>query len=49
MATTEGAQAVGLGDEMGLPETGKEADLILVDLTELDLSPVRKWTPIPKG
>ena len=40
MATIEGAQAVGLGDEVGSLETGKQADLILVDLTALNLSPV---------
>jgi cytosine/adenosine deaminase-related metal-dependent hydrolase len=40
MATVEGAQAVGLGDEVGSREMGKQADLILVDLTVLNLSPV---------
>ena len=40
MATIEGAQAVGLGDEVGSLETGKEADLILVDMTALNPSPV---------
>ena len=40
MATIEGAQAVGLGEEVGSLEAGKQADLILVDLTELNLSPV---------
>jgi urease alpha subunit len=40
MATIEGAQAVGLGDEIGSLEVGKQADLILVDLTTLNLSPV---------
>jgi 5-methylthioadenosine/S-adenosylhomocysteine deaminase len=40
MATIEGAQAVGLGDEVGSLEAGKQADLILVDMTELNLSPV---------
>jgi len=40
MATIEGATAVGLGEEVGSLETGKQADLILVDLTELNLSPV---------
>ena len=42
MATIEGAQAVGLGDEVGSLEPGKQADLILMDLTELNLSPVPK-------
>lgn len=40
MATIEGAQAIGLGDEIGSLETGKQADLILVDLTALNLTPV---------
>jgi 5-methylthioadenosine/S-adenosylhomocysteine deaminase len=40
MATIEGAQAVGLGDEVGSLEAGKQADLILVDLAALNLSPV---------
>jgi 5-methylthioadenosine/S-adenosylhomocysteine deaminase len=40
MATIEGAQAIGLGDEIGSLEEGKQADLILVHLTALNLSPV---------
>ena len=40
MATIEGARAIGLGDEIGSLEMGKQADLILVDLTALNLSPV---------
>jgi 5-methylthioadenosine/S-adenosylhomocysteine deaminase len=40
MATIEGARAIGLGDEVGSLEVGKQADLILVDLTALNLSPV---------
>jgi 5-methylthioadenosine/S-adenosylhomocysteine deaminase len=46
MATIEGARAVGLGDEVGSLEPGKQTDLILVDLTELSLSPVLE-TPVP--
>lgn len=40
MATIEGAQAIGLGDEVGSLEAGKQADVILVDLRALNLSPV---------
>ena len=40
MATIEGARAIGLGDEIGSLEAGKQADLIVVDLTALNLSPV---------
>jgi 5-methylthioadenosine/S-adenosylhomocysteine deaminase len=40
MATIEGARAIGLGDEIGSLKVGKQADLILVDLRALNLSPV---------
>jgi 5-methylthioadenosine/S-adenosylhomocysteine deaminase len=40
MATIEGARAIGLGDEVGSLEMGKQADLILVDLNAFNLSPV---------
>lgn len=40
MATIEGARAIGLGDQVGSLERGKQADLIVVDLTAPNLSPV---------
>ena len=40
MATIEGAHAIGLGEMIGSLEPGKQADLILVDLDQLNLSPV---------
>ncbi len=40
MATIEGARAIGLGDSIGSLEVGKQADVILVNLSELNLSPI---------
>jgi 5-methylthioadenosine/S-adenosylhomocysteine deaminase len=40
MATIEGAQALGMADEIGSLRPGKKADLILVDLNALNLTPV---------
>ncbi len=40
MATVEGAQAIGLGDRIGSLETGKQADLIVVDVNTANLLPV---------
>ncbi len=40
LATFEGAKAIGLGNEIGSLEKGKQADMILVDLTALNLMPV---------
>ena len=41
MATTGGAQALGLGDDIGEVAVGKKADLILLDQSEIG------WTPLP--
>lgn len=39
MGTIEGARAIGLGDEIGSIEVGKQADLILINLNEPNLLP----------
>jgi 5-methylthioadenosine/S-adenosylhomocysteine deaminase len=39
MATREGARTLGLGGEIGSIETGKRADLILVDRDRAHLAP----------
>ncbi|TXT54838.1 MAG: hypothetical protein BAJATHORv1_50089 [Candidatus Thorarchaeota archaeon] len=44
MATLGGAKALGLGDKLGSLETGKFADLILVDMHRLNLTP--KTNPV---
>lgn len=40
MATTGGAEALGLGGEVGSIEVGKKADIILVDLSKPHLKPL---------
>ena len=40
MATIEGARAIGLGDQIGSLEIGKQADFILLDLSAANLSPI---------
>src|ERR1700730_5649964 len=39
MATIDGARAIGIGDEIGSIETGKRANLILVNLARIELTP----------
>ena len=40
MATIEGARAIGLAAEIGSLAVGKQADIIIVDLTEPNLLPI---------
>ena len=40
MGTIEGAQAIGLGDEIGSLEVGKKADMIFIDVTEPNILPI---------
>jgi 5-methylthioadenosine/S-adenosylhomocysteine deaminase len=40
MATTMGAEVLGLGDDVGSIETGKKADLVIIDLSQPHLRPL---------
>ncbi|MEM8858243.1 MAG: amidohydrolase family protein [Chloroflexota bacterium] len=40
MGTIEGAQAIGLGDEIGSLKVGKKADVIAIDVTEPNILPI---------
>ncbi len=40
MLTREGARALGMGDVIGTLEAGKQADLISIDMTELESQPL---------
>ncbi|WP_018415262.1 TRZ/ATZ family hydrolase [Teredinibacter turnerae] len=40
MATINGAKAIGLEDQLGSLEPGKQADVIAIDMNDLDLQPV---------
>ncbi len=40
MATIEGAKAIGLGDQIGSLETGKAADIVIVDTNQPHLTPM---------
>ncbi|MDX9828329.1 MAG: amidohydrolase [Spirochaetia bacterium] len=42
-ATLGGAEALGLGGEIGSLEIGKKADFILVDLEDFNIQPVYDW------
>ena len=44
MATLNGAKALGLADKVGSLETGKQADIVAVDLGTLETEPV--YNPI---
>ena len=45
MATIEGARAIGRGEELGSIESGKRADMILLDLDQPHLTPRKNLVP----
>jgi 5-methylthioadenosine/S-adenosylhomocysteine deaminase len=45
MLTIQGARVLGIDDQIGSLEIGKQADLIVVDFKQPHLLPTRRWVP----